>query len=151
MIIKSLDHLKLISVKIADRISEKDCIFLIGEIGVGKTTFTRSFINYLQEKKGIEQTEVLSPTFNLLYEYDLKNLKLSHYDLYRVKSTKELVQLGIFKEHSKTIYIIEWPELIEIEIANRLELHLSYTTKENERKLKLKGFGKWKDFDEDKL
>ena len=38
MIIKSLDHLKLISVKIADRISEKDCIFLIGEIGVGKTT-----------------------------------------------------------------------------------------------------------------
>ena len=75
MIIKSLDHLKLISVKIADRISEKDCIFLIGEIGVGKTTFTRSFINYLQEKKGIEQTEVLSPTFNLLYEYDLKKYK----------------------------------------------------------------------------
>ncbi len=151
MIIKSLDHLKSISGKIADRISEKDCIFLIGEIGVGKTTFTRSFINYLQEKKGIEQTEVLSPTFNLLYEYDLKNLKLSHYDLYRVKSTKELVQLGIFKEFFKTIYIIEWPELIEVEIANRLELHLSYTTKENERKLKLKGFGKWKDFDENKL
>ena len=55
MIIKSLDHLKLISVKIADRISEKDCIFLIGEIGVGKTTFTRSFINYLQEKKGLSK------------------------------------------------------------------------------------------------
>ena len=116
-----------------------------------QNNFYKKFYKLLARKKGIEQTEVLSPTFNLLYEYDLKNLKLSHYDLYRVKSTKELVQLGIFKEPSKTIYIIEWPELIEIEIANRLELHLSYTTKENERKLKLKGFGKWKDFDEDKL
>ena len=51
MIIKSLDHLKLISEKIADKISEKDCIFLIGEIGVGKTTFTRTLINYFQKKK----------------------------------------------------------------------------------------------------
>ena len=52
MIIKSLDHLRLISNKIADNVSEKDCIFLIGEIGVGKTTFTRNFINYLQKQEG---------------------------------------------------------------------------------------------------
>ena len=90
MIIKSLDHLRLISNKIADNVSEKDCIFLIGEIGVGKTTFTRYFINYLQQKKGVKQTEVLSPTFNLLYEYDIKNLKIMHYDLYRIKNKKEL-------------------------------------------------------------
>ena len=75
MIIKSLDHLKLLSNKIADKISKKDCILLIGEIGVGKTTFTRNFINYLQKKNEIKQTEVLSPTFNLLYEYEIKNLK----------------------------------------------------------------------------
>ena len=75
MIIKSLDHLKLISNKIADNVTEKDCIFLIGEIGVGKTTFTRNFINYLQKREGIVQTEVLSPTFNLLYEYEIKSLK----------------------------------------------------------------------------
>ena len=49
MIIKSLDHLQLISKKIANKISEKDCIFLIGEIGVGKTTFTRNLINYFQK------------------------------------------------------------------------------------------------------
>ena len=55
MIIKSLDHLKLISNKIADNISDKDCIFLIGEIGVGKTTFTRNFINYLQKQKGLNK------------------------------------------------------------------------------------------------
>ena len=65
MIIKSLDHLRLISHKIADKVSERDCILLIGEIGVGKTTFTRNFINYLQKREGVKETEVLSPTFNL--------------------------------------------------------------------------------------
>ena len=62
MIIKSLEHLKLISIKIANNISKKDCIFLKGEIGVGKTTFTRNFINYLQKREVIDKTEVLSPT-----------------------------------------------------------------------------------------
>ena len=151
MIIKSLDHLKLISNKIADNVSKTDCIFLIGEIGVGKTTFTRNFINYLQFSKGLKQTEVLSPTFNLLYEYDIKNLKVMHYDLYRIKNKEELNQLGIFKENISTIKIIEWPELIETDIENRLELYLDYSLKENERKLKLSGFGKWKNINENEL
>ena len=151
MIIKSLDHLKLISNKMADNVSKTDCIFLIGEIGVGKTTFTRNFINYLQLRKGLKQTEVLSPTFNLLYEYDIKNLKVMHYDLYRIKNKEELDQLGIFKENISTIKIIEWPELIETDIENRLELYLDYSLKENERKLKLSGFGKWKNINENEL
>ena len=54
MIVKSLEHLKLISRKIADKASKNDCIFLLGEIGVGKTTFTRNFINYLQKKNEIK-------------------------------------------------------------------------------------------------
>ena len=151
MIIKSLDHLRLISNKIADNVSKIDCIFLIGEIGVGKTTFTRNFINYLQLRKGLKQTEVLSPTFNLLYEYDIKNLKVMHYDLYRIKNKEELNQLGIFKENISTIKIIEWPELIETDIENRLELYLDYSLKENERKLKISGFGKWKNINENEL
>ena len=144
MIIKSLDHLKLISKKIADNISQKDCIYLIGEIGVGKTTFTRLFINYLQEREGIKQTEVLSPTFNLLYDYNVKNFKILHYDLYRIKDNKELDQLGIFKESFNSITLIEWPELIKKNITNRLELHLSYSKNDKERKLSIIGFGKWK-------
>ena len=151
MIIRSLDHLQLISKKIADKISKKDCIFLIGEIGVGKTTFTRSLINYFQKKEGIELTEVLSPTFNLLYEYDIKKIKVMHYDLYRIKNTKELNQLGIFNEKVDSIKIIEWPQLIETNISDRLELHLSYTNNENERKLILKGLGKWKAFNLNEL
>ena len=151
MIIKSLDHLQLISRKIADRFSEKDCIFLIGEIGVGKTTFTRSIINYFQKREGVEQTQVLSPTFNLLYEYDIKKIKVMHYDLYRIKNAIELNQLGIFNENVNSIKIIEWPQLIETNVTDRLELQLSYANNENERKLVLKGLGKWKTFNLNEL
>ena len=151
MIIKSLDHLRLISNKIAENISEKDCIFLIGEIGVGKTTFTRNFINYLQRREGVKETEVLSPTFNLLYEYDIKNMKVMHYDLYRIKRSKDLDQLGIFTEDVDSIKIIEWPELINTNLINRLELHFKYLDKEDERDLTLVGHGKWKDINKNEL
>ena len=90
MIIKSLENLNLISKKVADQIKVNDIIYLLGEIGVGKTTFTRYLINYLQKKENLKVTEVLSPTFNLLYEYDFKKFKIMHYDLYRVKEKKEL-------------------------------------------------------------
>ena len=151
MIIKSLDHLQLVSKKIADQISHKDCIFLIGEIGVGKTTFTRYLINYLQKREGVKQTEVLSPTFNLLYEYDIKKLKVMHYDLYRIKNSKEIDQLGIFHENINSIKIIEWPQFIETKLLNRLDIYLSYSKDESERNLDIKGLGKWKEFNLNEL
>ena len=76
MIVKSLDHLNKISEIILKKLDKKDCLFLIGEIGVGKTTLTRYLINNLQKQKGLSLTEVLSPTFNLLYEYEISDLKL---------------------------------------------------------------------------
>ena len=148
MIIKSLEQLNSLSEKVADYLKAKDCIFLIGDIGVGKTTFTRYLINYLQKKEGLKTTEVLSPTFNLLYEYDLKKFKIMHYDLYRLKNEKELITLGIFQENENAIKIIEWPSLIKIPRSDKLEIHLDYATHYNERKLKLLGTGKWKNFNE---
>ena len=148
MIIKSLEQLNSLSKKIADRLKDKDCIYLIGEIGVGKTTFTRYLINYLQKKEGSKITEVLSPTFNLLYEYDLKKYKIMHYDLYRLNNEKELSNLGIFQENENSIKIIEWPSLIKIPISDKLEIHLDYAKNDNERKLRLLGTGKWKNFNE---
>ena len=118
MIVKSLEHLNSLSQKVAEKLSKNDCIFLIGEIGVGKTTFARYLINYLQEKNGEKITEVLSPTFNLLYEYDLKGIKIMHYDLYRIRDEKELKQLGIFLDNQDTIKIIEWPQLINLSLIH---------------------------------
>ena len=144
MIVKSLEHLNSLSQKIADKLFKNDCIFLIGEIGVGKTTFTRYLINYLQEKKGEKITEVLSPTFNLLYEYDLKGIKIMHYDLYRIRDEKELKHLGVFLDKQDTIKIIEWPQLINIPLSDKLEIHIDYTKNEKEREIKFIGSGKWK-------
>ena len=148
MIIKSLDQLNSFSQKVADHLTKKDYIFLSGDIGVGKTTFTRYLINYLQKKEGSKATEVLSPTFNLLYEYDLKKYKIMHYDLYRIKNIKELNNLGIFQENENAIKIIEWPGIIKISTSDKLEIHLDYAKYDNERKLRLTGTGKWKNFNE---
>ena len=148
MIVKSLEHLNSLSQKVADMLFKNDCIFLIGEIGVGKTTFTRYLINYLQKKNGEKITEVLSPTFNLLYEYDLKRIKIMHYDLYRIRDEKELEQLGIFLDKQDTIKIIEWPQLINIPLFDKLEIHLDYVKNEKEREIKFIGSGKWKILDE---
>ena len=148
MIIKYLDQLNSLSEKVADHLKEKDCIFLTGEIGVGKTTFTRYLINYLQKKEGSKATEVLSPTFNLLYEYDLKKYKIMHYDLYRLKNEKDLNNLGIFQENENAVKIIEWPNLIKIRKSDKLEIHLDYAKHDNERELRLLGTGKWKNFNE---
>ena len=143
MIVKSLEHLNSLSQKVAEKLSKNDCIFLIGEIGVGKTTFVRYLINYLQEKNGEKITEVLSPTFNLLYEYDLKGIKIMHYDLYRIRDKKELKQLGIFFDNQDTIKIIEWPQLINIPLSDKLEIHLDYVKNEKEREIKFIGTDRW--------
>ena len=148
MIVKSLEHLNSLTQKVAEKLSKNDCIFLIGEIGVGKTTFARYLINYLQEKNGEKITEVLSPTFNLLYEYDLKGIKIMHYDLYRIRDEKELKQLGIFLDNQDTIKIIEWPQLINIPLSDKLEIHLDYVKNEKEREIKFIGSGKWKTLNE---
>jgi len=146
MIVKSLDHLNKISKVISQKLEKGDCIFLIGEIGVGKTTFTRHLINNLQKQKELKETEVLSPTFNLLYEYDIKDLKIMHYDLYRIKKAEELDHLGIFNDNKESIKIIEWPDLIQIPLDNKLEIYLKYVKNENEREIEFVGLNKWASF-----
>ena len=146
MIINSLDQLSQISLKIIKKINDQDCILLFGEIGVGKTTLTRAIINNLQTQSKQNETAVLSPTFNLVYEYEIKNLKIMHYDLYRLKTEKEVQQLGVFDQDKNSIKIIEWAEILKDKQNNRLEIYLTYKSDENLRNIEFKGFGEWKDF-----
>ncbi len=142
----NLSQLDTISKKILLNLSKTDCIFLFGELGSGKTTFVRSLIHQLQEKNKIDKTEVPSPTFNLLHEYEIKSSKIMHYDLYRLKKNKEVEQLGIFEDSKNIITVIEWPEKVEKKIENRLEITFYHETESESRKIKLQGFGKWKNF-----
>ncbi len=146
MQLKSLEDTQNFSKNISKIISAGDIIFLYGEIGVGKTTFVRFFINHLESKKGIKNSEVLSPTFNIVYDYDVGNIKILHYDLYRLKNYKDISQLGMFETSSEYIKIIEWPDLIKPKPKNRVDIQFQYSKLMNSREVKIVGFGKWKDY-----
>ena len=128
-----------------------DIIFLYGEIGVGKTTFVRFCINYLESKNGIKNSDILSPTFNIVYDYDVRNMKILHYDLYRLKSYKDISQLGIFETSKDHIKIVEWPELIKPKPKDRIDILLEYSRMQDSRKVKITGFGKWKNYKFDEI
>ena len=151
MQLKSLEDTKYFSESISKIIKPGDIIFLYGEIGVGKTTFVRFYINYLESKKGIRNSEVLSPTFNIVYDYDIRNIKILHYDLYRLKNYKDISQLGMFETSNDSIKIVEWPELIESKPKDRVDIQFQYAKLIDSREAKVLGFGKWKDYKFDEI
>jgi tRNA threonylcarbamoyladenosine biosynthesis protein TsaE len=146
MQLKSLEDTRNFSKNISKIIGTGDIIFLYGEIGVGKTTFVRFFINHLESKNGIKNNDVLSPTFNIVYDYNIGNIKILHYDLYRLKNYKDISQLGIFETSNNSIKIVEWPELIESKPKDRVDIEFQYSKLIDSRKVKIIGFGKWKDY-----
>ena len=121
MYLKSLEDTKKLSKNISKIVKSGDIIFLYGEIGAGKTTFVRFFINNLENKNKIKNSDILSPTFNIVYDYDVGATKILHYDLYRLKDYQEILQLGIFETLNEHIKIIEWPELIKPKILEKLK------------------------------
>jgi len=146
MQLNSLEDTQNFSKNISKIISAGDIVFLYGEIGVGKTTFVRFFINYLESKNRIKNSEVLSPTFNIVYDYDIGNIKILHYDLYRLKNYKDILQLGMFEISNNHIKIVEWPELIDSKPKDRIDIQFQYSKLIDYRTVKINGFGKWKDY-----
>ena len=117
-----------------------EIIFLYGEMGVGKTTFVKYLINQLLVKKNLQTTEVTSPTFNLLNEYEIDNLIIKHYDLFRLKNESEIKNLDLFDQNKNTITLIEWPELIEKEnVKKTIDLVFNYENELNNRSVKIEG------------
>ena len=145
MKLKSLKDTRNFSKNISKIIKSGDIIFLYGEIGVGKTTFVRFLINHIESKNKVNKSDILSPTFNIVYDYDVGNLKILHYDLYRLKNYKDISQLGMFENQREYIKIIEWPELIKPKPKDRIEILFQYSKKLDYRKIKITGFGKWKE------
>ena len=123
--------------KINSKIKAGDILFLHGEIGVGKTTFVKYLINDLQLKLNEKLTEVTSPTFNIMNEYKVRDLTIKHYDLYRLKSAKELENLNLFEENNNSILLIEWPNIIKEKPNSIIELSFEYENDYQNRFIKV--------------
>ena len=122
-----------------EKIKLGDVIFLHGEIGVGKTTFVRYLINHFQKINNLELTEVTSPTFNILNEYEINKIQINHYDLYRLKDLEELADLNLFSNNQNLITIIEWPQIINTKPKNLIEIFFKYDDDYSKRFLQIKG------------
>ena len=144
MKISSIIDLQKITSSINKILLPGDAIFLYGEIGVGKTTFARLLINNYEDERKLKKSEVLSPTFNIVFEYDIRDFTIEHYDLYRLKNENEIKNIGLFENLEESIIIVEWPELIKDKPINRIDLFFEYTKDMNERILTIKTSGRLK-------
>tara|TARA_A100001015_G_scaffold120520_1_gene133555 strand:+ start:149 stop:601 length:453 start_codon:yes stop_codon:yes gene_type:complete len=114
-----------------------DVVLLHGEIGAGKTTFIRYLINSLEKKNKVKLGEITSPTFSILNEYEIKNITIRHYDLFRIKDSSEIKNIGIYENIHDFITFIEWPDKIVKKIKKKYNLYFKYNSKLNMRSLEV--------------
>ena len=125
--------------KFLKKIKPGDIIFVYGEMGVGKTTFIRYLINGLQKQNNLKITEVTSPTFNILNQYEINLFKVNHFDLFRIKSSEEIKNLDLFDDIKNSILLIEWPQIIKKKPKDLIELNFEYGKDHQTRYVQIKG------------
>jgi len=138
----TLSELTILINKISNKLKTGNIIYLRGDLGSGKTTIAKILIQNLFKKYKKKKPIVTSPTFNIVQYYLVnKRMIIAHYDLYRLKKSSDINNIGLYDLEDKMISIIEWPELIKKKYKNRIEIKLSYTKKDNERNVSIKYFG----------
>ena len=125
--------------KFVKKLKSGDIVYLYGEMGVGKTTFIRYLINGFQREDKLHVTEVTSPTFNILNQYNLKQIKINHFDLFRIKNKEEINNLDIFEDNINVITLIEWPKIIGKKPEKLIELIFNYENDHQTRSVEIKG------------
>ena len=135
---------------LAGRLEAGDVVFLIGDLGAGKTAFARGLIKALPaaggeaSDPGEDAEEVPSPSFTLVQVYDRRPAPIWHVDLYRVERPEEVEELGLDEAAGQAITLIEWPDRLGRRLpADRLEVRLSYGKAADARSVVLAGYGSW--------
>ena len=134
----NLEGLKKFCENVSLYLKKGDIICLSGDLGSGKTTFSRYLINSVYKNQNKEPPNIIkSPSFPILLTYELSNFEIYHYDLYRVSKDSELIHLNIFEELNNSITLVEWPETIldSLQNYNYFSIHLDILD-ENTRILK---------------
>ena len=140
--ILDISKIESLATNFSKKIKVGDVLLLKGELGVGKTTFSRFIINNLFDLNNLSKPEIVnSPTFPILLTYNLGNHEIYHYDFYRVNNIKDLKELDFFENLNNSITLVEWPEiLIDLPFNKRhylVNLHLHSTS---ERVINIKYF-----------
>ena len=111
--ILDISEIKSLALKISKNLRIGDVVLLKGDLGVGKTTFSRFIINNIHDLKKFPKPSLInSPTYPILITYNLEIFEIYHYDFYRIKNVRELDDLDFFENIQKSITLIEWPELL---------------------------------------
>ena len=119
-----------------------DLIALKGELGVGKTTFARALMREL----GVADSVIPSPTYTLAQGYRGGNFDIWHFDLYRLRSPEDAIELGLEEARHDSLVLIEWPERLGSTLAmDRLQIALEYAVGEDARRVTLDGASAWSD------
>ena len=122
--ILEISEIESLALKFCKDIKAGDLIMLKGELGAGKTTFSRFIINNLHLLNNQSKPNIInSPTYPILLTYDLISYEIYHYDFYRIKNIKELEELDFFENINSSITLIEWPEIL-IELPFRQKHYL---------------------------
>ena len=123
----NLKQLEIIAKKLASKSLIGDIYLLTGELGAGKTTFIRFFINSIFDRNLIKRPDsIKSPSFPILINYAVKNFEVFHYDLYRLKNENEIQELNVIENLKENITLIEWPQMIinNLQIDNYFLINL---------------------------
>ena len=143
MIVSNEKETQDIANKISGSIKGTNLVLCLnGDLGSGKTTFTRYLIRSLQSNR--LANEIPSPTFTLLQIYDYKSGQIYHYDFYRLDKIEELFELNFSESLRNNICIIEWSNKFKKALPkNRIEIDFEIISN-NSRKLKFNFLGKFK-------
>ena len=138
--ISSLELTKKLAETFQNYLNKCSTACFYGDVGFGKKKFIKYLINAYQKKNNLKISEVTSPTFNLLNEYEVGDLLVKHYDFYRINNEIEINNLGLFENNSDSITLIEWPELFnKNQQTNTVNLIFSYENDFNNRYVRISG------------
>lgn len=132
------NHTKLLAESLAKIVKKGDIFLLRGDLGSGKTTFSRFFVQFFLGKK----EEVPSPTFTLVQNYPTKDFIIWHFDLYRLEKTEELEELGLEDAFYTGVSLVEWPERLRY-YAPKKFLSFFFEGEGKNRRVTLTASGEW--------
>ena len=123
-----------------------DIIALTGDLGAGKTELARAFVNALPRPDGTPGTEhVPSPTFTLVQVYERQPAPVWHFDLYRLATPDEVVELGWDEARAEGIVLVEWPDRLgPLAPADRLDVTLFHPPEGPGRRAVLQAGDAWR-------